>query len=62
MAAEKRARNDFTLADKVWLLDWSDTNPGFNATDHGVALAHHINSTHGNDQVSIPAPKTSTVN
>jgi hypothetical protein len=62
MAAAKRARHDFTLADKVWLLDYSERNPGINATDLGVALAQHINSTRSQDQVSIPAPKKSTVN
>jgi hypothetical protein len=62
MAAAMRARHDFTLADKVGLLDYSERNPGINATDLGVALAQHINSTRSKDQVSIPAPKKSTVN
>jgi hypothetical protein len=62
MAAAKRARHDFTLADKAWLLDYSERNPGINATDLGVALAQHINSTRSKDPVSIPAPKKSTVN
>jgi hypothetical protein len=54
MAAAKRAGHNFTLTDKVWLLNHSERNPGIIATDLGVALAQHINSTRSKDQVSIP--------
>jgi hypothetical protein len=37
MAPEWLLQHDFTLADKVWLLDCSERNPGINATDLGVS-------------------------
>jgi hypothetical protein len=62
MAAAKCARHDFALADRACLLDYSERNPGINANDLSVALAQHINSTRSKGQVSIPAPKKSTLN
>jgi hypothetical protein len=58
----KRTRRDFTLSEKIWLLDYSDRNPRVSAKDLGQVLADHINSHRSSDQQAVPAPGKSTVN
>jgi hypothetical protein len=58
----KRARHDFTLSEKVWLLDYSEKNPKVNAKDLSQALADYINRQRSVDQVPVSAPGKSTVN
>jgi hypothetical protein len=40
----KRTIRDWTLSEKIWLLDYFDRNPRVSAKDLGQALADHINS------------------
>jgi Tc5 transposase DNA-binding domain len=62
--ASKRSRRDWTLADKIWLLDYRDKNknqkPG--AVSLGLALADHLNKSRSADQKPIEPPSKSTVN
>lgn len=60
--AQKRARYDYTLLDKVWLLDYDVQNPGLNSYDLGNALADHVNSLRGPELPRVVPPGKSTVN
>jgi hypothetical protein len=55
-------RYAYTLADKNWLLDYSECNPKVNAVDHGTALAEYVNGKRSRDQVAVTTPGKSTVN
>lgn len=62
--ASKRARHDWSLADKIWLLDYRDRNKQLKLSSAklGEALAEHLNSDRSADKVRISPPKKSTVN
>lgn len=59
---KKRPRHDWTIADKIWLLDFRAKSPKTNAVDLGVELAKHVNASRTRDQVQIAPPGKSTVN
>jgi hypothetical protein len=40
--AAKWARRDWTLSDKIWLLDYKKQNPKTNALELGQDLAEHL--------------------
>ena len=40
--APKRARTDFTIADKNWLLDYAARNPSCNQNELAKVLAEHV--------------------
>jgi hypothetical protein len=42
--AADTSRYVYTLADKNWLLDYSDRNSTVNVVDLGTALAEYVNS------------------
>lgn len=60
--AEKRPRRDFSLHEKVWLLDFKEKNPKATIPDCGYALAKHLTSQQGEDQRPVSAPARQTVN
>ena len=60
--APKRKCATFTVAEKVWLLDFSDRNPHLNATELGKSLAQHLNEHIPANVVPRVAPGPSTVN
>jgi hypothetical protein len=55
-------RYAYTLADKNWLLEYSECNPKVNAVDHGAALAEYVNGKRSRDQVAVTTSGKSTVN
>jgi hypothetical protein len=59
---QKRKHEAFSAAEKVWLLENADRNPKVNATDLGQALAAHVNSQRGSDQIVRDPPGKATVN
>jgi hypothetical protein len=60
--AVKIPRHAYTLADKNWLLDYSERNPKVNAVDLGTALAEYVNGKRSPGEVAVTAPGKSTVN
>jgi hypothetical protein len=43
-AAKRPKYTAFSLAEKIWLLDYSRTNPKVNSEDCGKALAAEVNA------------------
>jgi hypothetical protein len=58
----KKTLVDFSLADKIWLLDLARSNPRTSAVDLGTVLADHLYAQRSSDQVRISAPGRATVN
>jgi hypothetical protein len=60
--AVKILRHPYTLADKNWLLDYSERNLKVNAVGLGAALAEYVNGKRSRDEVTVTAPGKPTVN
>ena len=59
---KKRCRHDWTLPDKIWLLDFHSKNPKMDAVGIGKELSEHVNESRTRDQAEISPPGKSTVN
>lgn len=59
---KKRLRHDFSLEEKLWLLDYRQQHPKVSATVLAKELAKHLNASRSKDQVEIAPPGKSTVN
>jgi hypothetical protein len=58
----KRARHAWSLADKIWLLDYRVANKTLSAVQLAEALAKHANFGRATDQVEVLVPGKSAVN
>jgi hypothetical protein len=56
-----RARHDWTLGNKLWLLDYADNNPTVSNADLGKALARHLNENNSRDCVAFEPPSKQRV-
>lgn len=49
----KRARHDWSLADKIWLLDYARKNAHLGQIELGQVLARHLNEGRAADKIRI---------
>jgi hypothetical protein len=57
----KRARHDWALGDKLWLLGYADNNPKVSNADLGKALARPLNENKPRDRAAFEPPSKQRV-
>ena len=59
---KKRARHDWTLADKIWLLEFRCNNSNLTAAELGTELSMHVNELRTRNQARKVIPDRQEAN